>query len=57
MVEQIMPLSLRSLFWLFLGYAVIWGGVVFFVVNLRRRQEALARQVAELERRLGERGR
>lgn len=52
-----MPLAWRSLFWLFLGYAVIWGGVVFFLFNLRGRQEALARQVADLERRLGGEGR
>lgn len=52
-VEAILPLPMRTLFWLFLGYAVIWGGIVLFVINMRRRQDLLEHQVADLERAAG----
>lgn len=51
-VEAIIPLSMRTLFWLFLGYAVIWGGIILFVMNMRRRQDVLERQIAEVEKAL-----
>lgn len=38
--------------WLFLGYSVIWVGIVLFLLNMGRRQAALERQVQDLEKAL-----
>ncbi len=36
--------------WMFLGYAAIWTGLIAFVMNMRRRQESLERQIEDLEK-------
>ncbi len=46
------PLPLSTLKWLFFGYAVIWAGIVLFLMNMGRRQERLERQLDDLERSL-----
>lgn len=39
---------MSPLWWMFIGYTVIWTAIVLFVGNLQRRQAALAREIAEL---------
>lgn len=46
---------MRPELWMFLGYAAIWTGLIVFVMNMRRRQESLERQIEDLERALAAR--
>lgn len=50
--EGLTPLPVATLTWLFLGYAVIWAGIILFLMNMGRRQTRLEHQVGDLERAL-----
>lgn len=41
--------------WMFIGYSVIWVGLMVFLLNMNRRQEVLERQLREMERAAGRR--
>ena len=40
--------------WMFLGYSLMWGALVLYMVNLQRRQAALQRDLLALEAAVGE---
>lgn len=35
---------------MFIGYSVIWVGLILFVMNLQRRQKAVEQRLEDLER-------
>ncbi len=36
--------------WMFIGYSIIWVGLILFVMNLQRRQKAVEDRLGDLER-------
>lgn len=36
--------------WMFIGYSIIWVGLILFVMNLQRRQKAVEDRLDDLER-------